>query len=150
MKQSPLLAIPLLLLISNVDLRTGNTLLILRVAYCAMVALQALFNWYALQVVKRQNDERKIWVKNPQPMLQPSAYVETTYAEHESMIARQGLQQAVMGAAVMALMHLKMGLDAPLVLQLVMGTLGIFGSPLFKKYVLREEVERPWGESLER
>jgi len=150
MKPSPLFSIALLLLISNMDLRAGNTIMILRVAYCAMVVLQTLANWYALQAVQRAKDTRKIWIKNPQPMLQPGAFVETTYLEHESTVARQGMQQAVMGAAVMALLHFKMGLDAPLVLQLVTGVMGIFGSPLFKKHVLREEVERPWGESLER
>lgn len=155
-KQSPVrmvVMLPLLFLMNKVDFENEETLFLARVAFAVaqLVALGAAV--YVKNVVQVKNDTRKIFVPGQKSPFDQSPnfddLTETTYVAYESQKAGEFLKQTMIGGAIAAFVHFKMGVNQVMVIQAVMAPFNLYDNPLVRAYVLRRSEGRLWNERLE-
>lgn len=151
-----LIMLPAVMLLGKLDYTDDTILLLARVAYFSMAAINWLGHKLVQSKITAANDTTVIYVPQKQPSLMGPApttadtpRMKTTYMEHENKEAAQKTQQAMMGVLMMALMTFKFELHMPLLLQALMTAVELFTSPLLKRHVLGMKVERPYEELLE-
>lgn len=121
----------------------------LKLIFLIVCGITYLFYTKIKTMVNEKNDHREIWIKKKTGFTSTES-VKTTYFDYENEICDMKLQQIQSNAMMMTIMSVLMGMIIPLVMQIINMPLDLFDSPLFKKYILNKELERPYKEEFNR
>ena len=143
-----LMIMPLMMMVSKVDMKDENTLLMARAAWLAVIGLQHMvFSIIVSGKIRSANDQTVIYAPPPPP--QRGEMTKTTYCEHEQQQVKVFKSQLFMNTLVMFGIHWYFGVAVLPLMQTLLGPLNMMDNVLFKKHVLGQTVEKAWGELTE-
>jgi hypothetical protein len=109
----------LILFLTNKVQITEETLPMMRYAYWATSAVMILMSYLVYRRVKAANDMTRIFVPPPATPFQPASAdaprTATTYFEHELGLAKQLIQENIIGFCITTGIHFKMEVNQVLV-----------------------------------
>ena len=143
-----LMVMPLMMMVSKVDMKDENNLLMARTAWLAVIGLQhMIFSIIVSGKIKSANDQTVIYAPPPPP--QRGEMTKTTYCEHETQQVKVFKSQLFMNTLLMFGIHWYFGVAVLPLMQTLLGPLNMVDNVLFKKHVLGHTVEKAWGELTE-
>lgn len=113
-------------------MQDAKIILILRVAFCVSIILQALFALYIRQKIIKTNDQKKFKMKNDPGFFKTTEgdqeeEVEMSYFEYDLNEVNKILRASLLQGVIVGIIHYKWNAVQPLVIQ----SLGIFRNLIF-------------------
>jgi len=139
MKTSMLFVLPVLFLVQKVDFTDPANVFKAQLLFGVVQSLVLLLCAHIFLQIKKSNNQTRITVPpTPSPFsAAPSgAPQQMTIREYDTLQLRKFAQQIVIGICIAVFLFAKWDIVPPLAIQCVLNPVNLYGSPLFKLFVL--------------
>jgi len=140
MKSSMLFVLPVLFLVQKVDFTDPDNVFKAQLLFGVVQSLVILLCVHIYLQINKSNNQTQIAVPpTPSPFSAPAAAPppqQMTVKEYDILQLRKFAQQIVIGVCIAIFLFAKWDIVPPLAIQCVLNPVNLYGSPLFKLYVL--------------